>query len=106
MMRVIIVDPTKKPLNEAGGIGKFPIDLSMVAACCTEKLSSCARIVQKIIVATIIGNIFINIFTSSTLVTVQSPHGLEIVKPSGPRSMPVMIAPLSKQLSLKCKSIN
>ena len=68
----------------------------MVAACCTEKLANCACIVQKIIVVAQIGNNLINILTSSTFVTVQSLHGFGVSK-----SLLVMIAALSKQLSWK-----
>ena len=94
MARVLIMDTMKKAYNDAGGIWKLPSDLSMVEACCTEKLANCACIVQKIIVVAQIGNNLINILTSSTFVTVQSLHGF-----GEPESLLVNIAALSKQLS-------
>ena len=90
------MDTTKKAYSDAGGIWNFPIDLSMVAACCTEKPANCVCIVQKIIVVAQIGNNLTNILTFSTFVTVQSFHGFGI-----PESLLVMIAALSKQLSWK-----
>jgi hypothetical protein len=94
MARVLIMDTMKKAYNDAGGIRNFPSDVSMVEACCTEKPTICACIVQKINVVAQIGNNFINILTSSTFVTVQSLHGF-----GEPESLLVNIAALSKQLS-------
>lgn len=80
--RVINTARTKNTVREAAGIWKPPIDLFIVNACSTEKVSICAYVVQNKIVVAQIGSSRIIAFTSSTLVTEQIFHGLQSKTPS------------------------
>lgn len=92
--------PTKKAVSDAGGISKdFPIWRSMVVACDTENVVIWAWTVQKIMVVAHMGNILINIFTSSTSVRVDRRHFLSDVVST--RASVSFIAALSKNLHHK-----
>lgn len=73
--REINIADTKKAVRDAAGILKSPIDLSIVDACSTEKVTSCAYAVQNKILVVQIGNNLIIIFTSSTFVTDEILQG-------------------------------
>lgn len=73
--REINMADTKKAVRDAADILKFPMDLSIVDACSTENVTSCAYAVQNRIVVVQIGNNLITIFTSSTFVTEETRHG-------------------------------
>lgn len=66
---------TKKTVREPAGIWNFPMDLSMVEACSTEKVIIWAYVVQNIMVVAQIGSSLTIIFTSSTLVNEHNFHG-------------------------------
>lgn len=66
---------TKKTVREPAGIWKFPIDLSMVEACSTEKVIIWAYVVQNIMVVAHTGRSLTIIFTSSTLVKEHNFQG-------------------------------
>lgn len=96
------MDPIMKTLKDAAGISKFPMDLSIVRACWTEKLTICAYTVQNMIVVAQIGSNPVNILTSSTVVTEQRLHGFGVSDASLVLvSLLVMIVVFSKHLPSK-----
>lgn len=98
---------TKKTVREPAGIWKFPIDLSMVDACSTEKVNICAYVVQNIMVVAHIGSNLTIIFTSSTLVTELNFHGFGAQLLAFPSKSPsTAIAALSNKLYIYVQTTN